>query len=98
MFRMPSAISYALRGQIDPHDRALYGYVNGALGYLRHLYDADPNLLDSRISHDAVTSLERLEVELNKRVAQQQPKAREPGHRSLRPKNIAMRLRNTSRS
>ncbi len=63
---------YGLRGQIDPHDRALYGYINGALGYLRNLYGADPSLLDSRINHDAVASLERLEVELNKRVAQRQ--------------------------
>ncbi|MBV9009816.1 MAG: hypothetical protein JO354_11730 [Verrucomicrobia bacterium] len=63
---------YALRGQIDPRDRALWGDLNGTLGYLRHLYDSQPGLLQSAISQDAVTSLERLEAELNRRVGQQQ--------------------------
>jgi hypothetical protein len=62
---------YGLRAQIDPRDRALYGYIDGALWNLRHLTGAQDGLLDARISQDAVTSLERLEVELNKRTGQQ---------------------------
>jgi hypothetical protein len=60
-----------LRAQVDPHDRALLGYVDGALGTMQHLTGAQMGLLDTRISRDAFLSLQRLEVELNKRVAQQ---------------------------
>jgi len=59
-----------LRGQIDPSDRALYGYIDGVLGNLHHLTGAQAGLLEARISQDTVTSLERLEMELNKRMAQ----------------------------
>jgi hypothetical protein len=59
-----------LRGQIDPHDRALRGYVDDTLGSLRTLY-ADPNVLKGTISEDAVTRLERLEVELGRRMGEQ---------------------------
>ncbi len=61
----------SLRGQIDPHDRALRGYVDDTLGSLRTLY-ADPNILKSTINQDAVTRLERLEVELGRRMGDQQ--------------------------
>ena len=60
-----------LRAQVDPHDRALLGYVDGALGTMQHLTGAQAGLLDQRIGRDAFLSLQRLEVELNKRVAQQ---------------------------
>ena len=70
---------YGLREQIDPRDRALYGYVDGALWNLRHLTGAEAGLLDSRIAHDAAASLERLEVELNKRIAQQQAQGARTG-------------------
>ncbi|HEX3685491.1 MAG TPA: hypothetical protein VHU83_23355 [Bryobacteraceae bacterium] len=60
-----------LRAQLGPADRALFGSINGALGYLHNL-NADAGLLDGRISRDAVSSLERLEMELNRRVTQQQ--------------------------
>jgi hypothetical protein len=66
---------YGLRGQVDPRDRALYGYIDGALWNLRHLTGAQAGLLDTRISQDAVASLERLEVELSKRAGQQQSQA-----------------------
>jgi hypothetical protein len=69
---------YALRGQIDPHDRALYGYIDGTLGYLRNLY-ADPALLQSTINQNAVTSLERLEIELSRRTGQQQTQGARTG-------------------
>ncbi len=69
----------SLRGQIDPRDRALYGYIDGALGNLRHLTGAQAGLLDSRISRDAVTSIERLEVELNKRAAAEQAQGARTG-------------------
>ncbi|MBV9443052.1 MAG: hypothetical protein JO217_10185, partial [Acidobacteriaceae bacterium] len=59
-----------LRGQIDPHDRALYGYIDGVLGNLHHLTGAQAGLLDTRINQDVATSLERLEMELSKRMAQ----------------------------
>ncbi|MGA8030087.1 MAG: hypothetical protein WB992_23315 [Bryobacteraceae bacterium] len=62
----------ALRNQVDPRDRALNGYIDGALGNLRHLTGAEQGLLDTRISQDAVRSLERLELELSRRVGQQQ--------------------------
>ncbi len=61
---------YGLRAQIDPRDRALHGYIDGALWNLRHLTGAAPGVLDATISRDAVASLERLEIELNKRVGQ----------------------------
>jgi hypothetical protein len=58
---------YALRGQIDPRDHSLNTYIDGTLGYLHDLY-ADPSRLQSTIGQDAVTSLERLEIELNRRL------------------------------
>ena len=60
----------SLRGRLDPNDRAFRGYVDNTLGSLRTL-NADPRLLDSAISQDAVTSLERLEVELGRRLGEQ---------------------------
>jgi len=76
---------YGLRAQIDPRDRALYGYIDGALWNLRHLTGAQDGLLDARISRDAVTSLERLEVELNKRVTQKQTPDARSGAPELSP-------------
>jgi hypothetical protein len=61
-----------LRAQLGPADRALLGSLNGTLGYLHHLYNADSGVLAGRIDRDAVTSLERLEAELSRRVTQQQ--------------------------
>ncbi len=68
-----------LRAQMDPRDHALNGYINGALWNLQHLTGAEAGLLDSRISQDAVISLERLEVELSKRVGQQQAQGARSG-------------------
>jgi len=59
-----------LRAQLDPRDRALGGYIDGVLGNLHHLTGAQAGLLDQRISQDALTSLQRLEAELGKRVGQ----------------------------
>jgi len=61
-----------LRAQLGPADRALFGSINGTLGYLHNLSNADSGLLEGRINRDAVSSLERLELELSRRVAQQQ--------------------------
>lgn len=61
---------YAYRRQIDPRDRTLYNYIDGTLGYLRDL-NANPAVLQSAINQDAVSSLERLEMELSRRVGQQ---------------------------
>jgi hypothetical protein len=59
------------RGKIDPHDRDLRGYVDASLGYLRLLH-ADPNRLQGTIGQDAVSRLERLEVELARRAGELQ--------------------------
>jgi hypothetical protein len=56
----------SLRGRLDPRDRALRGYVDDTIGSLR-LLNADPNVLQSTIGQDAVSRLERLEVELARR-------------------------------
>lgn len=68
-----------LRTQVDPQDRALGGYIDGALWNLHHLTGAQAGLLDARINRDAVASLERLEMELNKRVAQSQAQGARTG-------------------
>jgi hypothetical protein len=68
-----------LRNQVDPRDRALGGYIDGALWNLHHLTGAQAGLLDTRINHDAVASLERLEMELNKRMAQAQAQGARTG-------------------
>ncbi|MBV9501704.1 MAG: hypothetical protein JO138_20225 [Acidobacteriaceae bacterium] len=60
---------YAYRRRIDPNDRTLGNYIDGTLGYLRDL-NANPDVLDATVSHDAVASLERLEVELSRRAGQ----------------------------
>jgi hypothetical protein len=62
----------SLRGRLDPHDRALRGYVDDTIGSLR-LLNADPNVLESTIGQDAVSRLERLEVELARRSGELQP-------------------------
>ncbi len=61
----------ALRGQISGEDRALGNYFGGTLGYLRDL-NADPSVLQATIGQDAITSLERLEAELSRRLGEQQ--------------------------
>ena len=73
---------YAFRRQIDPRDRTLYNYIDGTLGYLRDM-NANPAVLDSAINQDAVSSLERLEMELSRRVGQQQAS----GARSTTPES-----------
>jgi hypothetical protein len=60
-----------LRGQISGEDRALGNYLGGTLAYLRDL-NADRRVLDATIGHDAVSSLERLEAELSRRLGEQQ--------------------------
>jgi hypothetical protein len=56
-----------LRAQVKPNDHS-YRYLDYTLGYLVHLYHADPNVLRAAINEDAVANLERLELELNQRV------------------------------
>jgi HEPN domain-containing protein len=62
----------ALRAQFGPADRALIGSLNGTLGYLHNIFGTDSGVLSGRIDRDAVASLQRLEVELSRRVTQQQ--------------------------
>ena len=68
-----SAISElnSLRGRINPTDRTLSGFVDDTLGSLR-LLNADPNRLQTTIGEDAVSRLERLEVELARRTGELQ--------------------------
>jgi len=78
----------ALRGRLDPSDRAFRGYVDNTLGSLRTL-NADPRLLDSAISQDAVTQLERLEWSVGRRLRNREVGEQEQALRKLRPKVIA---------
>ncbi len=64
-----------LRSQVGRGDRQLNNSFNDAIGYLRHA-PGQSGLLDARINEDAVTSLERLELELMRRAGQQQAGAR----------------------
>jgi len=68
----------ALRGQISGEDRALGNYFGGTLGYLRDL-NADPSVLQATIGQDAITSLERLEAELSRRLGEQQTQGARSG-------------------
>jgi hypothetical protein len=52
-----------LRAQMRPNDHS-YRYLDYTLGYLVHLYHADPNVLRAAIAEDAINNLERLEIEL----------------------------------
>lgn len=74
----------ALRAQLGPTDRQLGNYIDGTLGYLRHL-NGQSGILDSTINQDAVTSLERLEVELSRRVGQQQAEGARTGATETAP-------------
>jgi uncharacterized small protein (DUF1192 family) len=76
-----------LRSQLGPGDHALGGYIDGTLGYLHHLYNADPGVLQGRITRDAASSLERLEAELSRRVAQQQIQGARTGAAESAPEN-----------
>ncbi|HEX4747910.1 MAG TPA: hypothetical protein VH302_00075 [Bryobacteraceae bacterium] len=68
-----------LRTQVDPRDRTLGGYIDGALWNLHHLTGAQAGLLDSRINHDAVASLQRLEMEMNRRLVTAQAQGARTG-------------------
>lgn len=56
-----------LRAKMRPNDHS-YRDLDGALGYLVRLYHADPSVLRTAINEDAVTNLERLEMELTRQV------------------------------
>lgn len=56
-----------LRAQMRPNDHS-YRDLDYALGYLVRLYHADPTVLRAAINEDAVTNLERLEMELTQHV------------------------------
>jgi hypothetical protein len=58
-----------LRAQFGSNDRMLNGYFNDALGAVRRL-DGQAGLLDARLGSNAMLSLERLELELAKRMSQ----------------------------
>jgi hypothetical protein len=65
-----------LRQQIGTRDRQLREDVDGALWSLNRLYGARSGLLESRISHEVLPSLERLEVKLTRRVGNEGENAR----------------------
>jgi hypothetical protein len=64
-----------LRSQLGRGDRQLNEYFDEAIGALRH-GPGQEGLLDARINQDAVTSLGRLELELQRRLGQQNTGAR----------------------
>ncbi len=65
-----------LRQQLDGPDRQLRQDINGALWSLNRLYGARSGLLESRINQEVLPSLERLEVELSRRVGKTEDAAR----------------------
>jgi hypothetical protein len=65
-----------LRQQIGTRDRQLRNDIDGALGSLNHLYGAQSGLLEARIRQEVLPRLERLEVELNRRVGNEEENAR----------------------
>lgn len=65
----------ALRAQVGRNDRRLNNEMNDALVLLRHM-KGQAGLLDERVNQDVVASLEKLEVELNRRIAQGNDAAR----------------------
>jgi hypothetical protein len=75
---LPDAIRQlsGLRQQVGARDRQLRGEIDGALWSLNRMYGARSGLLDSRISHEVLPSLERLEVELSRRVGNEGENAR----------------------
>jgi hypothetical protein len=64
-----------LRSQFGRNDRQLNGYLNDAVGALRHV-NGQAGLLDARLSQDAITNLGRLELELTRRLGEGQADAR----------------------
>ena len=52
---------------------------------MQHLTGAESGLLDARLSREAVISLERLEVELNKRAEQQRAQGTRTGATEASP-------------
>ena len=58
-----------VRTQIGRDDRQLNNYLDNAMGAVRHL-DGESGLLDARLSGNAMLSLERLEMELARRMGQ----------------------------
>jgi hypothetical protein len=75
---LPDAIRQlsGLRQQVGARDRQLRDEIDGALWSLNRMYGARSGLLDSRISHEVLPSLERLEVELSRRVGNEGENAR----------------------
>jgi hypothetical protein len=65
-----------LRQQIGTRDRQLRNDIDGALGSLNRLYGAQSGLLEARIRQEVLPSLERLEVELSRRVGNEEENAR----------------------
>ena len=65
-----------LRQQVGTQDRQLREDLDGALWSLNRLYGARSGLLESRISHEVLPTLERLEVELNRRLGKDGENAR----------------------
>jgi len=71
----------ALRSQFGRDDRQMDGYWNDAMGSLRRM-DAQSGLLDARLAGNAMLSLERLELELTRRLTQK------AGARTGAPENV----------
>jgi hypothetical protein len=70
-----------LRSQFGHDDRQLNGYLNDAMGALRQM-DGQAGLLDARLNNTATISLQRLELELARRMGQK------AGARTGTPENV----------
>jgi len=71
----------ALRSQFGRDDRQMDAYWNDAMGSLRRM-DAQAGLLDARLASNAMLSLQRLELELTRRLMQK------AGARTGTPENV----------
>jgi hypothetical protein len=81
---VPDAIRQlsGLRQQLGTRDRQLRDDIDGTLWSLNRLYGARSGLLESRISHEVLPSLERLEVELTRRLGTDGENARTAANES----------------
>lgn len=66
---------YALRSEFGRNDRQLNNSLNNAIESLRQIR-SEPGRLDALVNQDAVTDLERLELELSRRIGATQTGAR----------------------
>jgi hypothetical protein len=75
-----------LRSQVGRGDRQLNGYFDDTMGWLRQM-NGQAGLMDARLNKNALISLQRLEVELARRLEQRS------GARSDDPESVPVSYR-----